>query len=190
MQVTIDSFAGGAAVLNARLKRGTDTIWTGQLAAAASTGIKYAGGDLTTTLSGTTQALTLYMWVDVGTCVISVVEFWIGPGTYNPSSSFWGLPIYTLTYSGMVQASGQLNRIGTGNFGFTVSEVASPTGWDNYVNIKTYVPLITSRMMGETTLISQLMMSVSGLRFNVGVPSVTTDGLFFYSFALALRSML
>jgi len=119
LSVTIDSFAGGGATLNYRLKRAGVSLGTGTLSTGGSTGNKIVCMDATAgTLTGA-ATYELYLWVNAGSCVVSVCEIWSTVGIGSQPN--WGLDCLRIDYVGMLTISAHVDRIGTGgaiNFGF------------------------------------------------------------------------
>lgn len=114
LQVTVDSWGGGGTTLNYRIKRGGASIVTGTLTAASATGALYAVTDVTTgTLTGA-ATYDVYLWVDAGSCVISLAQLWAGVGMTDGATS--GETCLRLDYYGAVKVSHYVIRIGSGTF--------------------------------------------------------------------------
>jgi len=111
LSVTIDSWGGGGAVLNYRVKNGTSSLSTGTIATAAATGQKFICFDITTKITGA-QTYTLFLWVDAGTCVISEVTFLSGVGSCQTVGTN---PCMSLTHYGQLQFRAYLLAVGGGN---------------------------------------------------------------------------
>ncbi|MCL5026640.1 MAG: hypothetical protein M1531_09150 [Chloroflexi bacterium] len=102
LQVTIDSYAGGATTLNYVIYRNGVEVATGQIATGGSIGQKQIGIDLTSgTLTGATT-WQIGFWVDAGTCVLSEVRMYQGVGTGTDS----GRACLTVTHTGWIHLAG------------------------------------------------------------------------------------
>lgn len=110
IQVTVDSFGGGGAILNYRIKRGGTSIGTGTLATAGGTGSKLASHDVTSgTLTGA-ATYTLHLWTDAGTCVLSVARISVGVGTAAGAYA----ACMSLTHTGLAVATQYTGALGSG----------------------------------------------------------------------------
>ncbi len=112
LKVTIDSFGGGGAVLNYRLRRNGTSIATGTVSTGGGTGDKLLVCDVVNPVLGSADTYTIFFWVDMGTCIISAVQLWAAPGT----TAMFYAPVLSITYTGHMQVTGYGSRIGTGVF--------------------------------------------------------------------------
>ena len=123
LQVTIDSWAGGTT-LNYRIKRGAVSIANGTLEAAAGVGAKLAVCDVTGAGLTGAATYTVFLWVNAGSCVVSVCQLQVGVGTTQSTSNI--LDCMSLTFAGWVTANASYRRVGTGNFGVHLSYSTHP----------------------------------------------------------------
>lgn len=116
LNVTIDSFGGGGTTLNYRVKRAGVSVSTGTLEAAAGVGAKVVSWETLNPVGlGTPQTYTVYLWVNAGTCVISISRLYVAVGSGAIGTS--GLrSCLSITHTGMVMMGGQTSRQGVGNF--------------------------------------------------------------------------
>lgn len=130
--VTIDSFGGGGAVLNYRIKRNGVSIGTGTLSTGASTGQKIVANDITTGLSlGSSLAYDVYLWVDVGTCVVSLCQIQANVGASGSAAKH----IWTLTYMGRMAVYTSPTIKGTGSPTVTVSQTNIESSGENLARV-------------------------------------------------------
>jgi len=89
LQATVDSWAESGTVLNYRIKRNGLSVGTGTLTDAGATGDLFIAHDITEPAGNLTgpSSYDIFLWVNTGSCVISVVKVWGGVGTVNSSSS-------------------------------------------------------------------------------------------------------
>lgn len=116
LQVTIDSWAGGGTTLNYRIKKGGTSVSTGTLETGGTTGVKLIVWDETASLAvGAANTYTVFLWVNSGSCVVSVCQLWLGVG--SKTNSAWGLSCLTINHTGPIDLVGRVTRQGTGNAG-------------------------------------------------------------------------
>lgn len=184
LTVTIDSFGGGGAILNYRLKRDGTSIGTGTLSTAASTGQKIISMDVTAgTLTGA-ATYTVFLWVDAGTCVVSECTITSAAGSMQPSALAPCLSFGPIT--GDVQMAGYFTRLGTGTFIVGIG-TATPHSdqyalW--YASGANYLSLAYSAPVGGTV---PRILNNQRLYFTIRVPSVATDMPYVEKLALNLR---
>ncbi len=102
LQVTIDSWAGGGTTLNYRIKRNGVSIGTGTLATGAATGARYAAHDVTTGPLTGAGSYEVFLWVNSGSCTVSVCRLWAGVGSCN--AAWYGVDqcLHLARQSGMI----------------------------------------------------------------------------------------
>jgi len=111
LQITVDSWAGGGTTLNYRIKRGGVSINDGTLTVSGDTGALYASCDVTDgTLTGTAE-YEVHLWVDTGTCTVSVCRMWAGVG----SSGTGFVPCCLISHTGSAYCGVRINLVGSGN---------------------------------------------------------------------------
>ncbi len=83
LQATVDSWAESGTVLNYRIKRNGLSVGTGTLTDAGATGDLFIAHDITEPAGNLTgsSSYDIFLWVNTGSCVISVVKVWGGVGT-------------------------------------------------------------------------------------------------------------
>jgi hypothetical protein len=129
LQVTIDSWSGGGTILNYRIKRAGVSIGTGTLEAGGVTGARYMGVDVTSGVLTGAATCEVYLWVNTGSCTISVCQLWVGVGTTSTEGS--GMAVLAIDYKGFSTAYIRGARRGTGNSYLMVC--TQDMGWANYV---------------------------------------------------------
>jgi hypothetical protein len=183
LTVTIDSFAGGCTTLNARVKRGGASVWTGVLEAAAGAGQKIISWDITTLITGA-QTNTLFLWVNVGTCVISEVTMWTGVGSMqaNPLA-----PSLSLTHTGLAQIRGTFLTRGTGTVTWTW--VAEGGAWPSSGLMMALAGASTVYTYTSTFSVFNACHLIAGIAYLYASDlTVATDIGWIYQVGFALRS--
>ena len=163
LEVTIDSFAGGGTTLNYRIKRDGTSIGTGTLATGGSTGAKQVCHEVTTgTLTGA-ATYEVFLWVDSGSCTISVCRIYVGVGTTNATGNFT-INCLRLNFKGWVSIGLFGNRIGTGSF--MLSIVKNDESGLEYLVVNSSSSSTPTQYHGTSILLS------SGIT-NMGIRSMT-----------------
>jgi hypothetical protein len=183
LTVTIDSWGGGGVQLNARVKRGGASVWTGILAVAAATGQKIISWDITTLITGA-QTNTLFLWVDAGTCVISEVTMWTGVGSMQASMVN---PCMSLSHTGITQCLGRTQGVGTGTHSIYITDAASSPATSQ---CRAYGSgyAVGGVSWGASSIYTQLMILAGITYLYVGIPTVATDIVYFAALYPYLRS--
>jgi hypothetical protein len=182
LSVTIDSFGGGGAVLNYRVKNGATSLSTGTLSTAASTGNKLVSFDITANITGA-QTYTLFLWVDTGTCVISEVTFWSGVGSMQ---SGYTNPSLSLTYTGTVRLNGAIYRQGTGTVSGAVA-LASPIA--SMADVVINASSMTSTWFSSSSTWQATIFSSTVLYLYIYAPTVATDLPYLFAVGFAMRKL-
>ena len=125
LSVTVDSWAGGGTTLNYRIRRGATSIGTGTLTAASGTGALTIGHDVTSgTLTGG-AVYTVYLWVNSGSCIVSVSNVWVGCGSTGSADA----DCFKIVHKGWVHLREcYATRIGSSNLILAVSDLPSSSG--------------------------------------------------------------
>lgn len=188
LQVTIDSWAGGGTTLNYRVKRAGVSVATGQLEAAAGTGAKYAAWDVADpTGLGSAQAYTVYLWVNQGSCVISVCQIWTAVGSGTTTSSTLQSCL-TLNHTGFFQVAGMVQRQGSGNFNAGIRHAATGLNGNNGNDWLNYFMsgAGTGSIIGANT--NAPLLSPGSVYFALYNQTVTTDLTYYGVLRLVLRT--
>jgi hypothetical protein len=184
LSVTIDSFGGGGAVLNYRVKRGATSVSTGTLSTAGSTGQKLITFDITTAgLMTGAQVNNLYLWVDTGTCVISEVTFWTAVGSCDSISM--GSVLSVLTGPALVRLAGVVSRTGTGTYQLLIGNKTGGLSSEDQIY---QLSGLTSRALGSGADYATLFMVPNLLVLYLNAPTVATDLCYVSTFGITIRS--
>lgn len=115
----ITAWGGGGTTLNYTIKRGGVTIKTGVLEAAAGVGSKAATIEVTAGLLTGDSLLTVFYWVDVGTCTIDQCQLYLAIGATSSSL----VEILTIAHVGAIAILATSARAGgAGNVQLAIRE--------------------------------------------------------------------
>lgn len=152
LQVTIDSWAGGGTILNYHIKRNGISVGTGTLTNAGATGDLLIAHDITEPTGNLTGQSTydIFLWVDTGSCVISMAKVWAGVGTTDSSSS---VAILSISHTGvMFLTCFHYRGAGTGDHygGISRSSTDINTGMYIFTSGNSWLTLLNTLVVNRT----------------------------------------
>lgn len=178
LQLTIDSFGGGAITLNFSIEvNGVERLAD----SLPGTGVNYKAVDLALGQFnlGTANTIKIYLWVDQGNAVVSVAQVWLAVGSC--ATNYVNTPCVVLAHAGFVQLSGLIRKQGTGTPQLTVA-------LNSNVYSQTHV-LTRTGDYGTLANTESLVLIPANLYFAMS-GSVATDANVLSALTVILRSLL